>query len=50
LVLDLIFCNCSQAKTGNADVEAVMIGRVTKGLEDRIREKIAKIKEMRIQT
>lgn len=44
LIIDMIGLNCHQAKTGSADVEGCMLARSLKPLEERIREKIAKIK------
>jgi len=46
----MICLNCLQTKTGTADVEGCMMARAHKGVEERIKEKISKLKEMRIVT
>ncbi len=46
----MICLNCLQTKTGNADVEGCIMARANKNIEERIKEKINKIKEMRIVT
>jgi hypothetical protein len=40
----MICLNCLQAKTGNADVEGLMMARNHKNIDERIKEKIIKIK------
>jgi hypothetical protein len=44
LILDFIYLNYIQAKTCNADVEGILIGRINKSIDERVREKISKIK------
>jgi len=46
----MICLNCLQTKTGTADVEGCMMARTHKSVEERIKEKILKLKEMRIVT
>ena len=40
----MIVLNCTQTRTGNADVEGTMMARAIKPLEERIRNKISKVK------
>lgn len=40
----MIYLNCLQAKTGNADVEGVMVAKAHKNIDERVKEKINKIK------
>lgn len=43
-LIDMICLNCLQTKTGNADVEGCMIARNHKSIDERIKEKISKLK------